>query len=66
MERKELWNYMKIRKKWWPLPVLILILLVGILIRKTDREEYIASIYGGGIEFGVKNETPNPKEVGYP
>jgi len=28
----ELWNYLKIRKKWWLLPIIILIVLVGALI----------------------------------
>lgn len=28
----DIWNFMKIRKKWWLLPVVIALLLAGILI----------------------------------
>jgi len=28
----ELWQFMKVRKKWWLLPILILLLLAGIII----------------------------------
>jgi hypothetical protein len=28
----DLWNYMKIRKKWWLLPLILMLLFVGILI----------------------------------
>ncbi|MDP7115953.1 MAG: DUF5989 family protein [Candidatus Woesearchaeota archaeon] len=28
----ELWDFLKVRKKWWLLPILVMILLVGILI----------------------------------
>lgn len=28
----EFWDFMKIRKKWWLLPILIMLILVGILI----------------------------------
>ena len=28
----ELWNYLKIRKKWWLLPIIILLVLVGALV----------------------------------
>jgi hypothetical protein len=28
----ELWSFLKIRKKWWLLPILILLALVGVLI----------------------------------
>tara|TARA_Y100000310_G_scaffold10116_1_gene10852 strand:- start:19631 stop:19789 length:159 start_codon:yes stop_codon:yes gene_type:complete len=28
----EFWNFMKIRKKWWLLPTVILLLIVGVLI----------------------------------
>jgi len=28
----EFWSYMKIRKKWWLTPIIIMIVLVGILI----------------------------------
>ncbi|MFC1682223.1 DUF5989 family protein [Nanoarchaeota archaeon] len=29
---KELWDFLKIRKKWWLLPVIVLLVLVGALI----------------------------------
>lgn len=29
---KELWDFMKERKKWWLLPIVIILVLVGVLI----------------------------------
>ncbi len=29
---KDLWNFLKERKKWWLLPGIIMLLLIGILI----------------------------------
>ena len=29
---KELWAFLRIRKKWWLLPVLVVLLLVGALL----------------------------------
>ncbi len=29
---KELWMFMKVRKKWWLLPVIVVMLLVGALL----------------------------------
>lgn len=28
---RELWSYMKVRKKWWLLPIIVVLLLVGML-----------------------------------
>ena len=28
----ELWKFMSVRKKWWLLPIIIMLVLVGILI----------------------------------
>lgn len=28
----ELWDFMRVRKKWWLLPIIIVLVLVGILI----------------------------------
>lgn len=28
----ELWNYMRVRKKWWLLPIITMILIVSVLI----------------------------------
>jgi hypothetical protein len=29
---RELWAFMKIRKKWWLLPIVVMMLLIGALI----------------------------------
>ena len=29
---RELWSYMKVRKKWWLLPIIVVLLLVGALL----------------------------------
>ena len=29
---RELWAYMRIRKKWWLAPILVILLLVGLLL----------------------------------
>ena len=29
---RELWSYMKVRKKWWLLPIIVVLLLVGLLL----------------------------------
>jgi len=29
---KDLWDFLKVRKKWWLLPIIIVLLLVGVLI----------------------------------
>jgi hypothetical protein len=29
---RELWAYMRVRKKWWLAPILIVLLLVGMLL----------------------------------
>lgn len=28
---RELWSYLKVRKKWWLLPIIVVLLLVGML-----------------------------------
>ena len=28
----DIWSFMKVRKKWWLLPIVVLMLLVGVLI----------------------------------
>ena len=28
----DIWNFMKVRKKWWLLPILITLVIVGVLI----------------------------------
>ncbi|MFL5494297.1 MAG: DUF5989 family protein [Gemmatimonadales bacterium] len=29
---RELWSFMKVRKKWWLLPIIVILLLVGALL----------------------------------
>ena len=29
---RELWSYMKVRKKWWLLPIIVVMMLVGALL----------------------------------
>jgi hypothetical protein len=29
---RELWSYMRVRKKWWLLPIILVLLLVGALL----------------------------------
>ncbi|MBF0553780.1 MAG: hypothetical protein HQK96_04400 [Nitrospirae bacterium] len=29
---KELWDFLKVRKKWWLLPMILVLLLMGLLI----------------------------------
>jgi hypothetical protein len=29
---RELWSYMRVRKKWWLLPIILVLLLVGTLL----------------------------------
>jgi hypothetical protein len=29
---RELWSFMKVRKKWWLLPIILVLLLVGALL----------------------------------
>jgi hypothetical protein len=29
---RELWAYMKIRKKWWLLPMIVMLVLIGFLL----------------------------------
>ena len=28
----EIWNFMRIRKKWWLLPIIIMIVLLGLIL----------------------------------
>jgi hypothetical protein len=29
---RELWSFLKVRKKWWLLPIVLILLLVGMLL----------------------------------
>jgi len=28
----EVWDFLKVRKKWWLLPIIILLILIGVLV----------------------------------
>jgi len=34
---KELWDFLRIRKKWWLFPIVVLLLLLGVLIFLTSN-----------------------------
>jgi len=42
---KELWDFLKVRKKFWLLPIIILLLLLGLLIIFTESSAVAPFIY---------------------
>lgn len=42
---KEFWDFLKIRKKWWLTPIVIVFLLLGILIVLTQSTPVAPFIY---------------------
>jgi len=42
---KELWDFMKVRKKFWLAPIMILLLLLGLLIIFTESSAIAPFIY---------------------
>ncbi len=42
---KELWKYMKVRKKFWLLPIIIIMLLLGTLLVLTEGSAVAPFIY---------------------
>ena len=42
---KELWDFMKTRKRWWLLPVVIMLVLLGLLIVFTEGSALAPFIY---------------------
>ncbi|MDZ7261243.1 MAG: DUF5989 family protein [candidate division KSB1 bacterium] len=42
---KELWLFMKVRKKWWLGPILIFLILLGLLIVFTEGSALAPFIY---------------------
>lgn len=42
---KELWGFMKERKKWWLLPIVIVLVLLGLLIVLTEGSAVAPFIY---------------------
>ena len=41
----ELWGYMKVRKKWWLAPIMIIMVLFGALIVLTEGSAIAPFIY---------------------
>ncbi|MFH1441494.1 MAG: DUF5989 family protein [Candidatus Omnitrophota bacterium] len=42
---KEFWDFLKVRKKWWLLPIVIVFLLLGALIIFTQSSAVAPFIY---------------------
>ena len=42
---KELWDFLKVRKKWWLTPIVIILLLLGFLIVFTESSALAPFIY---------------------
>ncbi|MDP8260308.1 MAG: DUF5989 family protein [Candidatus Gygaella obscura] len=42
---KELWEFLKVRKKWWLLPIVIFLVLLGALIVFTEGSALAPFIY---------------------
>ena len=41
----ELWEFLKVRKKWWLLPILVFLLLVGVLLVFSESSAVAPFIY---------------------
>ena len=42
---RDLWNFLKVRKKFWLLPIILILLLVGVLIVLTSSSAIAPFIY---------------------
>lgn len=42
---KELWDFMRTRKRWWLLPIVIMLFLLGLLIIFTEGSALAPFIY---------------------
>ncbi len=42
---KELWDFMRTRKQWWLLPIVIMLVLLGLLIVFTEGSALAPFIY---------------------
>ena len=42
---RELWDYMRVRKRWWLLPILLALLLLGGLVALTEGTVAAPFIY---------------------
>jgi len=42
---KEFWEFLKVRKKWWLMPIIIFLLVLGILIVFTESSALAPFVY---------------------
>jgi hypothetical protein len=42
---KEIWNFLRVRKKWWLVPVIVLLGLIGTLLILTEGSAFAPFIY---------------------
>ena len=42
---KELWDFLRVRKKWWLTPIIIILMLLGVLIFFTQSSAVAPFIY---------------------
>ncbi len=42
---KELWDFLRLRKKWWLTPILVILILLGLLIFFTQSSAVAPFIY---------------------
>jgi hypothetical protein len=42
---REFWDFMKVRKKWWLLPIVVVMLLLGILLAFAETSALAPFIY---------------------
>jgi len=42
---KELWDFLRVRKKWWMAPIVIILVLLGFLIVLTEGSAVAPFIY---------------------
>jgi len=41
----EIWNFLKVRKKWWLFPIIIVLLLIGIVLLLAESSAVSPFIY---------------------
>ncbi len=42
---KEFWSFLKVRKKWWLIPIVVVLLLLGVLLVLTEGSALAPFIY---------------------
>jgi len=42
---KDLWDFLKVRKRWWLAPIIIILLLLGLLIIFTESSAVAPFVY---------------------